>query len=116
MGKARCARLPLSEAVIRHGVVPSRLGFGGRDGRRILPFEGRPTWPTKQQPKSDRRRMRHRAALTETTAVMCGPTVIEIEIRPRLQIFLQGDRDDRCPLQETVTDESQAGHHRWQTD
>jgi hypothetical protein len=26
-------------------VVPSRLGFGGRDGRRILPFEEDPDGP-----------------------------------------------------------------------
>jgi PAS domain S-box-containing protein len=31
--------------------------------------------------------MRHRAALTETTAVMCGPIVIEIEVRPEVANF-----------------------------
>jgi hypothetical protein len=30
----------------------------------------------RQQPKSVRRRTRHRAALSETTVVMCGPTLL----------------------------------------
>ena len=75
---------------MRRGVLPSRVGCGGRDGRRILPFEEDPDGPRKQQQKSDRRRMRHRAALTETTAVMCGPKVIEIEVRPEVANFLAG--------------------------
>jgi hypothetical protein len=47
MGKASVQAwvLPLLEAVIRRGVARSRLGYGGRDGRRFSSSSKSPDGP-----------------------------------------------------------------------